>query len=203
MNFTGYILAGGRSSRMGRDKAFLEIGKKTFLENSIEILAPVCGKIKIVLNKSQTHYSENLHGGVSYVFDIFENRGALGGIQAAFRDCRTELAVVLAVDLPLVTGEFINKLCEIISAGKDLSAVVPRQPDGRLQPLCAVYRVGKCLPKAEDILSRTASASMRDFLETLNVKTVAAEDLSENQDLFSNVNNPRDYESFITQKNPE
>ena len=114
--FTGYILAGGKSSRMGRDKAFLKIGEKTFLENAVEILTPVCKQVKIVLNKSQTHFIEKLPEGISHIFDIHENRGAVGGIHAAFQDCKTEFAVILAVDLPFVTSEAIEKLCEIILA---------------------------------------------------------------------------------------
>ena len=140
-DFTGYIFAGGKSSRMGADKAFLKIGEKTFLENAVEILKSNCDQVKIVLNKSQTHFIEKLPDGISYIFDIHENRGALGGIHAAFQDCETEFAVILAVDLPFVTSEAIEKLCEIILREKDFSAIVPRQTDGRFQPLCAVYRV--------------------------------------------------------------
>ena len=57
-NFTGYILAGGKSSRMKRDKAFLEIGGKTFLENAFSALAPNCKRVKIVLNPAQKHFIE-------------------------------------------------------------------------------------------------------------------------------------------------
>ena len=101
-DFTGYILAGGKSSRMGRDKAFLKIGDKTFLENAVEILKPNCEQVKIVLNKSQNHFIEKLPDDISHIFDIYENRGAVGGIHAALQDCQTEFAVILAVDLPFV-----------------------------------------------------------------------------------------------------
>ncbi len=194
--FSGYVLAGGKSSRMGRDKAFLKIGGKTFLENAVEILAPVCEQTKIVLNKSQKHFLEKIPEGVSHIFDIHENRGALGGIHAAFRNCETEYAVILAVDLPFATSEAIGKLCEIISVKKDFSAVVPCQTDGKLQPLCAVYRVKDCLPNAEEILSKPESASVRDFLETVRVKIIEAEDLAENRDLFLNINNQTEYENI-------
>ncbi len=90
-DFTGYILAGGKSSRMGRDKAFLKIGEKTFLENAVEILKPNCDQVKIVLNKSQNHFIEKLPDGISHIFDIHENRGALGGIHAAFQRLRNRI----------------------------------------------------------------------------------------------------------------
>lgn len=196
-SFSGYVLAGGKSSRMGADKAFLKIGEKTFLENAVGILKPNCKQVKIVLNKSQKHFTEKLPAGISYIFDIHENRGALGGIHAAFQDCETEYAVILAVDLPFVTSEAIEKLCEIIFDEKDFSAIVPRQTNGKLQPLAAVYRVKDCLPKAEEMLSKTESASVRDFLETVNAKIIEAEVLDKNQDLFLNINNRNEYEKIL------
>jgi molybdopterin-guanine dinucleotide biosynthesis protein A len=193
-SFTGYILAGGKSSRMGADKAFLKIGEKTFLENAVEILKPNCEQIKIVLNKSRNHFIKKLPVGVSHIFDIHENRGALGGIHAAFENCQTEYAVILAVDLPFVTSEAVGKLCEIILCEKDFSAIVPRQRDKRLQPLCAVYRSKDCLNQLKEILSNNEPASVRDFLKKIETKIIEADILDKNQDLFLNVNNRSEYE---------
>lgn len=195
-SFSGFVLAGGKSSRMGRDKAYLKIGEKTFLENAVEILKPVCGEVKIVLNKSQTHFIENLPENISYIFDRFENRGAVGGIHAGLKDCPTDYAVILAVDLPFVTSESIQKLCEMISIEKEFSAIIPRQSNGKLQPLCAVYRVTDCLIKAEEILSKTESVSVKDFLETLNLKIIEAENLDKSQNLFLNINNQSEYKKI-------
>ncbi|CAN5757693.1 molybdenum cofactor guanylyltransferase [soil metagenome] len=195
-DFTGYILSGGKSSRMGTDKAFLKIGEKTFLENAVEILKPNCKQTKIVLNKSQNHLIEKLPDGVSYIFDRFENRGAVGGIHAAFTDCKTEYAVILAVDLPFVTSEAIKKLCEIILQEKDFSAIVPRQTKGKFQPLAAVYRVKDCLPKAEEILSKTKSASMRDFLKLTQNYFVEELFLNSAENYFFNVNHPSDLQKI-------
>lgn len=191
-DFTGYVLAGGKSSRMGADKALLKIGDQTFLENAVGILEPICEQVRVVLNRSQTGLTEKIPDGVSRIFDRFENRGALGGVHAALADCQTTFAVILAVDLPFVTGEAIEKLCEIISHENDFSAVVPLQADGKTQPLCAVYRVKDCLPKAEKLLSQTASASMRDFLEIIEAKELPTDSFDQN--LFANINSPTDYQ---------
>ncbi|MEO6590008.1 MAG: molybdenum cofactor guanylyltransferase [Pyrinomonadaceae bacterium] len=200
IDFTSYILSGGKSSRMGTDKAFLKFGEKTFLENAVGILESNCENVKIVLNKSQNHFIEKLPDGVSHIFDIHENRGALGGIHAALQDCKTEFAIILAVDLPFVTSEAIEKLCVNISQEKDSSAIVPRQTDGKLQPLCAVYRAKDCRQKAEDILSKTDSASVRDFLETTNVKIIDSKSWAQNQNLFLNINFQSDYETCLSEK---
>lgn len=193
-DFTGYILSGGKSSRMGMDKAFLEIGAKTFLENAVGILNPICEQIKIVINKSQIGFIEKFPDGVSFVFDRFDNRGALGGVHAALADCQTKFAVVLAIDLPFVTSEAIGTLCEVIADEKDFSAVVPRQLDGRMQPLCAIYCAPECLRHAKELLTNTDSASMRDFLQKIRIKIIDAESLGE-ENLFANINSPNDYKN--------
>ncbi|MDQ3712120.1 MAG: molybdenum cofactor guanylyltransferase, partial [Acidobacteriota bacterium] len=99
--FDGYVLAGGKSSRMKTDKAFLEVNGETFLTRAIKTLSTICeNRVKIVLNKTQINFIERLPANVPHIFDIYENRGALGGIHAALSDCQSEWAIVLAVDLP-------------------------------------------------------------------------------------------------------
>lgn len=195
-DFTGYVLAGGKSSRMGCDKAFLEIDEITFLENAVETLEPNCEKVKIVLNKSQNHFIEKSPENISHIFDIYENRGAVGGIHAALEDCQTEFALILAVDLPLATSESMEILCKFILRETDFSAIVPRQSDGKLQPLCAVYRRNDCLPKAAEILSKTGSISVKYFLEHLKLKIILAENLSYDNRIFANINSPEDLQNI-------
>lgn len=190
--FTGYVLAGGKSSRMGRDKAFLEIGGKDFVKNAVDILKPNCEQVKIVLNPNQKHFIEKLPKNISYIFDCFENRGAPGGMHAALNDCQTKFAVILAVDLPFVTGAAIGKLCKTILEAGERSAVVPRQTDGKLQPLCAVYRAKICLPEIEKILLTSKSAPARDFLKKLSVVYIQENQLAVGADLFKNINSPLD-----------
>ena len=192
-SFSGYILAGGKSSRMGKDKALLEINGKTFLENATDALRPSCSSIKIVLNRLQHHFIEKIPAEIPYIFDHFENRGALGGIHAALQNCETEFAIILAVDLPFVSREAIEKLCKVALNSKDFAAIVPRQNDRRLQPLCAIYRVRDCLPKIEDLLKKNESASVRDFLEKVPTKFIEASFLSNDENLFFNVNQPSDF----------
>ncbi len=198
-NFTGYILAGGKSSRMGRDKAFLEIGGKTFIENASDALKRNCIEIKVVLNSNQKHFIEKLPREISYIFDVHENRGALGGIYAALKDCETDFAIILACDMPFVISKTIENLTKI-ALSENFAAIVPRQTDGRLQPLCAVYRVKDCLFNAEKLLSKDISVSMRDFLEIIESKIIEAGDLSGNKNLFVNVNSQADFEKTLLHK---
>lgn len=194
--FTGYVLAGGKSSRMGKDKAFLEISGKTFLANAVDALRPVCSSVKIVLNNSQNHFIEKIPGDISHICDFLADRGAPGGIHAALKDCETEFAVVLAVDLPFVSSVAIEQLCSIALDSNEYAAIVPRQSNGKLQPLCAVYQVNDCLPKLEEVLSQTNSASVRDFLKLISHKHIDVNHLKADKNLLLNVNNPSDFQSI-------
>jgi molybdenum cofactor guanylyltransferase len=193
--FTGYVLAGGKSSRMGADKSLLAIGGETFLERAARTLAPA-GEIKIVVNENQKENFERRFPAAKFMLDVFAERGALGGIHAALSDCETEFAVVLAVDLPLVGAETISALINFALSATEFSAVVPRQTDGRFQPLCAVYRSAVCLPVVEKLLSEKSSVSMREFLEKIAVKFVAPKELNAAANSFFNVNQPSDYEKL-------
>jgi molybdopterin-guanine dinucleotide biosynthesis protein A len=189
--FEGFVLAGGKSSRMKTDKAYLEFGGETFLTHAARTLAPVCeGRVKIILNRNQTA-PENFE----YICDEFAERGALGGIHAGLKNCRTVWAIILAVDLPFVSSAAIQKLIQIALETNEFSAIVPVQRDGRLQPLCAVYRVNDCLPKLENLLNKTSSASVKDFLQLVPTRRIEQIELTTDagEDLFFNVNRPADF----------
>ena len=200
-SFDGYVLAGGKSSRMKTDKAFLQIEGETFLARAVKMLETVCANpVVIVLNRTQTDFIERLPDCVPHIFDVYENRGALGGIHAALQDCRSEWAIILAVDLPLVTSEAIENLARIAFKSNDCAAVVPMQKDGRPQPLCAIYRSEDCLPRLENLLNEPASASVKDFLELVHTRFVGQDELatSESENLFFNINRPSDFQRLVS-----
>lgn len=198
--FEGFVLAGGKSQRMKTDKAFLQIGGETFLTRAVKTLSSTCkNRVKIVLNKTQTSFIKRFPNQIPYIFDVYENRGALGGIHAALSDCQSGWAIILAVDLQLVTDEAIENLARIAFESKDFAAVVPIQMDGRPQPLCAVYRVEDCLPKLGNLLKEPTSASVRDFLKLVPTRFIGQDELATNgrEDLFFNVNRPSDFQNLI------
>lgn len=191
-DFTGFVLAGGKSSRMGAEKLALELNGESFLERAANVLRTSCKEVKLVLNEHQTVETE-----YEIVRDIFKERGALGGMHTAFINCATKFAVILAVDLPFVTAEAIENLTKIALSSNKFLAYVPRQNDGKLQPVCAVYRANYCLPALEKLLEENDSASIRAFLEQIFPKYIEAEKLSENENLFFNVNFPSDAEEML------
>lgn len=198
-DFSGYVLAGGKSSRMEKDKAFLEIGGENFLTRAVKTLSGVCEeRVKVVLNQTQTDFIAKIPSGFAHITDVYENRGALGGIHAALADCRTKYALILAVDLPKITVETLEELAEITLASNKFIAVVPRQSDNRLQPLCATYNARYCLPSLENLMAENEFAAACDFLELVAPRFVNQEKLMTDDavDIFFNVNFPDDYDSL-------
>jgi molybdopterin-guanine dinucleotide biosynthesis protein A len=129
---TAFIVAGGKSSRMGADKAFLELGDRTLLARAIQTASSVTQDVRIVGDSAKF----KLFGSV--VEDIFPSRGPLAGIHAALVSSETDLNLMLAVDLPFVEAKFLEFLISIASEN-DAVVTVPRASGG-YQPLCAVYR---------------------------------------------------------------
>src|SRR6185436_20227274 len=145
LDVEGFILVGGASSRMGVNKANLLLNGKTTVSLISEALRSVTSRVSVV-GTSVEATSTGLPG----VPDLHESWGPLGGIQAALHACKSELCLVIACDLPFVTGELFAYLLQIEGGSNTTSAaVVPLQSDGRPQPLCAVYRKQSCLAAAE------------------------------------------------------
>jgi molybdenum cofactor guanylyltransferase len=197
----GFVLAGGKSSRMKTDKAFLKFGDDTFLERAVKALSPVCNEqIKVVINENQKAKFEKSFPSFGFVFDVFPERGALGGIHAALKNCERDWALILACDLPFVTAAAIKALANIVlNSAENIAAVVPKQSDGRIQPLCAAYRVKDCLSEIEKLLNDETSPPARRLLEIVPTRLIEPDELapSEARDfLFFNVNRPSDFESI-------
>jgi molybdenum cofactor guanylyltransferase len=130
-DLTAFVLAGGKSTRMGTDKAFLQVGGRTLLERSLFLARSAAASVRIVGKEA------NFSSYAPTVEDIFADRGPLGGIHAALRSSHTDLNFVLSVDTPFLTEAFVGYLIDQVTP--DAVVTVPRTA-GRWQPLCAVYR---------------------------------------------------------------
>ena len=188
LDVEGFILVGGASSRMGVNKALLSLGGRNFVERIQAALAFVTTEVSLV--GAEEIYPE--WPLLPLVPDIHVKWGALGGLHAALTACRAEWAAVVACDLPFVSGGLFERLA---SWRENFDAVVPVQPDGRWQPLCALYRATVCLERAEALI-RKGERRPRALLGTVNVRAVAFNELSELEGadrFFLNVNTPEDH----------
>jgi len=183
--FTAVILAGGRSTRMGRDKARLDLDGQPLLARQIA-LARSLGPVEILISARRETDYRDFHCPV--VPDRVPEAGPLAGIAAALEAARAPLGLVLAVDLPHLTRTVLERLLAACAPGR---GVVPRLPAGP-EPLAAVY------PRAAAPLAQEALAARR--LAARDFATACAQagrvqflDLPpELAPQFANWNTPRD-----------
>ena len=179
-----FILAGGASSRMGSDKSQLLLENQTFVERLAATLQTVTDTIRLV---GGSHNSN-----LPTVPDVYPQWGALGGLHAALTACRRDWAIVVACDLPFVTAELFLSLA---SQRGDHDAVVPVQPDGRPQPLAALYRAKPCATWATELIEAERRRPL-DLLQSVNTRWVQFDEiakLAQAERFFVNINTPEDY----------
>jgi molybdenum cofactor guanylyltransferase len=185
----GFILVGGASRRMGQDKAQLRLGSETMLERISAQLSAVTSSVTLV-GSPQTYEGHRLPN----VPDIHEKWGALGGIHAALSVAKSDWIIVIACDLPFVTRNLFEKLKSFVD--ESIDSIVPMQPDGRPQPVCALYRRETCLPEIERLVS-AGEHTPRALLTNVRTRYVQFTELSDlpgAENFFLNLNTPEDFE---------
>ncbi len=196
MDIEAYILIGGRSSRLGRDKAFASVGGKSLAEHALQIVKDGVEPVKTVFvaGNAAQFAIEAITLDVPFIFDLIPDRGPLGGLHAALSYAQTSWILLLACDMPLLTPEFLTLHATHVS--DEFAAVVPEQPDGRLQPLCAFFEVAKAYKLVDEIIHRPrASPPMFEIVQELDPKIVKFEKYSHLPgagEFFHNVNTPQD-----------
>ncbi len=182
---TGLILAGGKSKRMGQEKALLPLGNKTLIERVADALGCVCDPIIIVTN-TPSNYS---FLGLEMVGDLIVGHGALSGIHAGLFFSPTPRAFVIGCDMPLVNPALVRLLME---QKAKWDVIVPSVGEF-LEPLHAVYSK-RCLPTMEKFLL-SGGRRILDLYPKLKVLRVSEAELRKvDPELlsFSNVNTPDD-----------
>ena len=156
MKFSAVILAGGRSSRMGRDKTWLTIEGESLLSHQLRTVRTLNPVEVFISGRIGEEYSAF---DCPVLFDLEPERGALGGIERALHAAGSPLLLVLAVDLPRMTAGFLQKM---LARCNRLTGTVPKL-DGRLEPLAAIYPK-RCHVYAADFIARSRYAA-REFAE--------------------------------------
>ena len=167
---SGFVLAGGRSSRLGQDKALLpwpsEGNGQTMLQHAIARLECVCNTVSICADRNDLSCTETV------IADALPGSGPLGGIVAALEHATTDWNFILAVDLPLLPIEALQALAARANAAKEnegpprsssfgaIACILP-QFQGLPQPLCGLYH-------------RALAAGLRAALEAGKFKVMAA-----------------------------
>jgi len=190
-----YILIGGRSSRFGADKAFVEFDGEMLASRAARVTETALEPARIAFVAADAEQFENdklVRLGHPIMFDARPGFGAWSALHAALADGDSEWIFVLACDLPFITTEFLRLLSGL--ANSDADAVIPSQADGRLQPLCAFYRREPTLHAVERYLTGQGQLPpLNTIAGDLRARFVEPTELSglENSEKFLvNVNSP-------------
>lgn len=184
---TGFVLAGGKSTRMGRDKAVLSLNGRTLLETALAAVRPVVNEV-FILGPSEPYRTY-----APVIADIFPGCGPLGGIHAALAQTETEFNLVIAVDTPFLSAALLRYLAERALAAR--AVVTAPEINGYPQPLCAVYS-RDFLPIAERALRAGAYKIVPLFPNdrTLLVRETELAQVAFTAEMFENLNTPEDLE---------
>jgi molybdopterin-guanine dinucleotide biosynthesis protein A len=187
---TGVILAGGKSSRMGQNKALMSLGGMRLIERVVGVLRQVFPDLLLVTNTAGSYADL----GLPMVADVFPDKGSLGGIYSAISAAATPYSFVVACDMPFLQAAVIRYLLVQIA---DHDVVMP-EVHGEMQPLHAIYSKA-CLPL---ILRRLQANRLKivGFLPEVRVRMVREDELqSLAPDLlaFQNLNTPEEFQDAV------
>lgn len=194
--WTGIILAGGLSSRMGSNKALLPLDGSIVLEHVASAIAPAVSRVIVAAGPNVDAYQAL---GYTCVEDGYPGKGPLAGLHAALEASETEWNLVCACDLPLIQPSFFTTLQRLAASDKTHRAIVPRL-EGRVHPLVGIYHID-VLPSLEQCLIEDQLRVTR-WLDEVGCRYVEAEDLARAgvQDAAAqliNMNTMQDYRNLV------
>jgi molybdopterin-guanine dinucleotide biosynthesis protein A len=184
VNRAGYVLVGGKSSRMGRDKALLPYRGSTLAKYIADAARAAAGSATLVGEPARF-----AHLGFRVIPDSVAGAGPLGGIHAALRDTTADWNLILACDMPEVSMDFLSLLITRAEAS-EADAFIPAGPSGRPEPLCAVYH-RRALPAFEAALAR----GVRKVMEAVECLPAVSREVIQ-VSCFQNVNTPEEWAGY-------
>lgn len=180
MHVDGYVLIGGRSSRFGSDKALCTVSGRAMALHVADALRGLTDSVTLVGDPGKYGLL-----GLPVVPDRFPGAGPLGGIVTALANASSAWILIVACDMPKLSDAPLASLLDP-EARSNVQAVLPRTPDGRLQPLCAAYARAALGPLADALQSGTRK--VMEAVQTVPWRAVEMEDSAP----FVNVNRPSD-----------
>lgn len=190
-SMNGYILAGGKSSRMGKDKGLMLLDDKAIVQHVIDAIKPVVDNVVIVSNNSE--YEKF---GLELIEDLIKGIGPAGGIYSALNHCTTENIFIVSCDMPFVTSEAIKFIIDN-STHSEITLALQNQ---NIEPLFGVYTKA-CLPKWKELIE-TGIIQLKYLATHFNLfqLNVDGNELF-GEKVFSNLNTKVDFENAIEYRN--
>lgn len=180
------ILAGGKSSRMGTNKALLPYGGSCFLEELIRTCS-VFPELLVSVDRPEPYR----HLPVTLIPDELQGFGPIEGIYQMLRAARSPYLLVVATDMPLLNETFLRSIASCVQGDEDCVAL---RLDGRVEPLCSVY--GKSVLPVLEAFRNEGCHRPRALFDRVNTRYVEVEALGGTPRLVSNVNTPEEYRAL-------
>lgn len=188
---TGVILAGGKSSRFGRDKAFEKLGGQSMICRVIQALAMVSGDINIVVSEDNRQPFIDAKLGQMVLVDVYPDARVLGGIYTGLINSGTHYILAVGCDMPFINPDLLQYMVSI-ARESNADVVVPTL-NGKREVLHAIYS-RNCIPEMQALLSKNIFTVIRFFeaVDTRYVSEKEIEKFDKNHLSFINVNTQAD-----------
>jgi molybdopterin-guanine dinucleotide biosynthesis protein A len=183
MQASGFVLAGGRSTRMGRNKALLPFHGMTLVEHVAGIIRQAAGSVTLIGDPVQL-----AHLGLPVVADKLPGAGPAGGIYTALTMTSSDWNLIAGCDMPAITCDILLDLLRR-AAAVSADCVAAAGPDGDPEPLCAVYH-RRCLPAVARSI-RDNRLKMKQLLTELDTRLMPVDPAA-----VANVNTPAEWAEF-------
>jgi len=194
LNKSAIVLAGGSSIRFGQDKGVLSLGNKPLIRHAVDAVRPLVDEV-IVVTRSQeriAQYTKLLPYDVRFAVDVCGQNGPLVGALTGFGVAGGKHALLVGFDMPFISGDVASLLFDLC-AGK--TAVIPRWPNGQIEPLNSVYQTKMALAASKSAVSE-GKLDMHNMIENLHgvryVSTLVLQQLDPDSKTFFSINSPLD-----------
>ena len=189
----GFVTAGGRSSRMGRDKAWLELGGRPMIAHVLDALRPVVTEIAVIANRE-----EYASLSVQVVADSNHGIGPIEAVRTSLAASRCDRVALVGCDLPFVTPELFSYLLSRVGRHQ---SVVPLDRGNMPEPLCAIYSRSS-LSEVERMIEagQFKISPLFERVDTLFVGFDELSGLSGSDLFFENINTPEEYKRALALK---
>lgn len=187
-DLTGFVLAGGKSRRMGCPKQELVIGGETMLSRQLRLLSAVCRRVGVIGGPKPPHGKQSF-----YCEDTWPGCGPLGGIFTGLAWTQTEYNLFVGCDMAFLTPSLLRYIAARAMNRRAL-VTAPESPDMRLQPLCAVYRRGaRGAIRMSLVRGANRTSGFYGRVERLTIRWPVLSRAGFSPDIFTNLNTPEDY----------
>lgn len=177
-----FVLAGGKSSRMGQDKGLMIVNNKPMIKHLLDELNKLEFPVKIIANSKDYNIF-----GFETISDIIAEKGPMGGLYTALQNTKADYVFLIGCDMPFISHTVINRLTEQVD-GSDVTVAIERD---KINPLFAVYKCSIINEVEKLIVNNTLK--MNGLIMSLNHKLVSIDEYVLLQpNLFLNMNTLND-----------